>query len=63
MKSQKKPQTATSTESSMPPLIANTTSIVLKEMGGQVDYLSQLGDNNFLVGSTHGQVCVYSTYT
>ena len=50
-------------EAQVLPLIANTESIRLKEMNGQVDYLEQIGEHNYLVGSTQGQVCIYSTTT
>ena len=56
-------QVSIASEAQVLPLIANTESIRLKEMNGQVDYLKQIGEHNFLVGSTAGQVCIFNTFT
>lgn len=44
-----------------PPLIEYTGTIELPEMRGQVDYLASIDNDTFIVGSTVGQVAVYSS--
>jgi hypothetical protein len=41
-------------------LILNTTMIDLHSMPGQVDYLAIIGESHFIVGSTGGQVHLFS---
>ena len=43
------------------PLIEYTGAIELPEMRGQVDYLAAIDNDTFIVGSTIGQVAVYSS--
>ena len=45
------------------PLIEGTVTIDLPEMTSQVDFLSVVGENHFIVGSTTGQVAVYNSHS